>query len=38
MEVIQSIQRAIAYMEDHMLETINYEDVARHVYVKLPFS
>jgi AraC family transcriptional regulator len=33
MEVIQSIQRAIAYMEDHILDTINYEDVARHVYM-----
>jgi AraC family transcriptional regulator len=33
MEVIQSIQRAIAYMEDHMLEPINYEDVARQVYM-----
>ncbi len=30
---IQLIQRAICYMEAHMLETINYEEVARAVYM-----
>jgi AraC family transcriptional regulator len=33
MEFIQSIQRAIEYMEENLLENINYEDVARHVYL-----
>lgn len=33
MEVIQSIQKAIAFMEDHLLDPINYEDVAKHVYM-----
>ena len=33
MEFIQSIQRAIEYMEEHILDPINYEDVARHVYM-----
>ncbi len=33
MEFIQSIQRAIDYMEEHLLDPINYEDVARHVYM-----
>ena len=32
MEWIASIQQAITYMEDHLLEEINYEDVARHVF------
>lgn len=33
MDCIQSIQKAIDYMESHILEDINYEDVARHVYM-----
>ena len=28
MEWIATMQRAIAYMEEHLLEEINYEDVA----------
>ena len=32
MEWIAAMQEAIAYMEDHLLEEINYEDVARHVH------
>ena len=32
MEWIESLQKAIAYMEDHLLEEINYEDVARQVH------
>ena len=33
MDCIQSIQKAIEYMEEHMLEEINYEDVARQLYM-----
>lgn len=33
MDCIQSVQKAIEYMEDHILENINYEDVARQVYM-----
>lgn len=33
MDCIQSIQKAIEYMEEHIFETINYEDVARQVYM-----
>lgn len=33
MDCIQSIRRAIEYMEKHMLDEISYEDVARHVYM-----
>ena len=32
MEWIETMHRAIAYMEEHLLEEINYEDVARHVH------
>ncbi|MCR5327893.1 MAG: AraC family transcriptional regulator [Saccharofermentans sp.] len=32
MEWIAAMQEAISYMEDHLLEEINYEDVARHVH------
>ncbi|MBP3617215.1 MAG: helix-turn-helix transcriptional regulator, partial [Lachnospiraceae bacterium] len=32
MEWIATMHRAIAYMEEHLLEEINYEDVARHVH------
>ena len=32
MEWISSLQKAITYMEDHLLEEINYEDVAKHVH------
>lgn len=32
MEWIAAMQRAITYMEEHLLEEINYEDVARHVH------
>lgn len=33
MNYIQSMQTAINYMEEHILEDINYEDVARQVYM-----
>lgn len=33
MDCIQSIQKAVKYMEEHISEPINYEDVARHVYM-----
>jgi AraC family transcriptional regulator len=33
MDCIQSIQKAIEYMEERILENINYEDVARQVYM-----
>lgn len=33
MDCIQSMQQAIEYMEEHILEAINYEDVAKHVYM-----
>ena len=33
MEWITSIQQAITYMEEHILEDINYEDVAKQVYI-----
>ncbi|WMM26323.1 AraC family transcriptional regulator [Tissierella sp. MB52-C2] len=33
MDCIQSIQKAIEYMEEHILENINYEDVSRQVYM-----
>ena len=33
MDCIQSIQKAIEYMEKNMLEKIRYEDVAREVYM-----
>ena len=32
MEWIAAMQRAIAYMEAHLMEDINYEDVAKHVH------
>ena len=32
MEWIEALQKAITYMEDHLLEEINYEDVAKHVH------
>ena len=32
MEWIEAMQQAISYMEDHLLEEINYEDVAKHVH------
>ena len=32
MEWIAAMQRAITYMEEHLMEEINYEDVARHVH------
>ena len=32
MEWMAAIQQAITYMEAHLLEEINYEDVARHVH------
>lgn len=32
MEWIAAIQQAITYMEEHLMEEINYEDVARHVH------
>ncbi|GMQ64688.1 AraC family transcriptional regulator [Vallitalea maricola] len=33
MNFIQNLQRAINYMEEHILEPITYEDVAKHIYV-----
>ena len=33
MEWVATIQQAIVYMEDHLLEPINYEDVARQVHI-----
>ena len=33
MDCIQSIQKAIDFMEENILENINYEDVARKVYM-----
>ena len=33
MQWITALQRAITYMEDHLLEQINYEDVARQVHI-----
>ena len=33
MDCIQSIQKAINYMEENILEDINYEDVASEVYM-----
>lgn len=33
MDCIQSIQKAIEYMEEHVLEPITYEDVARQVFM-----
>lgn len=33
MDYIKSMQSAIDYMEEHMLENISYEDVADHVYM-----
>lgn len=33
MEWIAAIQQAITYMEEHLLEEINYEDVARQVHI-----
>lgn len=32
MDFIQSLQQAIDYMEEHLLEPITYEDVAKHLY------
>ena len=32
MEWIAAIQQAITYMEEHLMEKINYEDVAKHVH------
>ncbi len=29
MEWIEALQKAITYMEEHLLEEINYEDVAK---------
>lgn len=33
MDCIQSIQKAINYMEEHILEDINYEDTAKSLYM-----
>lgn len=33
MDFIQNLQRAIDFMEEHILETITYEDVANHVFM-----
>ncbi|AFS78462.1 transcription activator, AraC family [Gottschalkia acidurici 9a] len=33
MDFIQNLQRAIDYMEEHILEPITYEDVAKHLYI-----
>lgn len=33
MDFIQNLQRAIDFMEEHILEPITYEDVAKHVFM-----
>lgn len=33
MDCIRGIQEAIEFMENNILEPINYEDVAKHVYM-----
>ena len=33
MEWIAAVQQAITYMEAHLMEEINYEDVAKHVHI-----
>ena len=33
MEWITAMQQAITYMEEHLLEDVNYEDVAKQVYI-----
>ena len=33
MKSVQLLQQAICYMEEHLLEDINYEDVARNAYM-----
>jgi len=33
MEWIAAMQQAITYMEEHLMEEINYEDVAKHVHI-----
>jgi len=33
MDFIQNLQRAIDYMEEHLMEQITYEDVAKYVYM-----
>ncbi|MDF2881386.1 MAG: AraC family transcriptional regulator [Clostridiaceae bacterium] len=33
MDFVQSLQMAIDYMEEHILEPITYEDVAKHVFM-----
>lgn len=33
MDCIRSIQKAIEYMEDHMMDKVSYEDVARQLYM-----
>ena len=32
MEWIEALQKAITYMEEHLLDEINYEDVAKQVH------
>lgn len=33
MEWVRQLQRAVDFMEEHLLEDINYEDVAGHIYM-----
>ena len=33
MEWIVAIQKAITYIEEHIMEEINYEDVAKNVFI-----
>ena len=33
MEWISSIQQAIIYIEEHLLDDINYDDVAKYVHI-----
>ncbi|WP_130807889.1 AraC family transcriptional regulator [Senegalia massiliensis] len=33
MDFLQNLQKAIDYMEDNILESITYEDVAKHIYM-----
>lgn len=35
MDFVQSLQKAIDYIEENILEPITYEDVAEHVYMSI---
>ena len=38
MDWSESLQNAIDYIEEHITEKIDYEEVAKRVFVKFPFS